>query len=67
MTTKARKMGAENEKTKKMIEGSVFIHFLNQKLEETHKVVFTGNYKLQLLYLQLVKQQPVFTSPRELA
>ena len=47
-------MGADSltDKTKKIVENSVFIAYLNQRLEVTHTKVFTYNYTHQLLHYQ---------------
>ena len=49
-------MGVDTEKTKKIVENSVFIHSLNQAMESLHSQLFTFYYKHQLLYLHFVVQ-----------
>lgn len=58
-------MGVDTEKTKKIVENSVFITSLNQAMESLHSQLFTFYYKHQLLYLHFVVQQPMFKAARE--
>jgi hypothetical protein len=51
---KIKELKVENEKTKKIIENSMFITYLNNKLEMNHQKVFTLFYKLQLLNYHFV-------------
>lgn len=62
---KIKSMGVDTEKTKKIVENSVFIHSLNQSMEALHSQLFTFYYKHQLLYLHFVVQQPMFKAARE--
>jgi hypothetical protein len=49
-------MGVDTEKTKKIVENSVFITSLNAAMENLHQQLFTYYYKHQLLYLHFVVQ-----------
>lgn len=62
---KIKSMGVDTEKTKKIVENSVFIHSLNALMETQHQQLFTYYYKHQLLYLHFVVQQPLFKAARE--
>ena len=53
------------DKTKKIVENSVFIGYLNSRLEGTHSKIFTYNYAHQLLYYNFKVQQPFFKAARE--
>jgi hypothetical protein len=55
-SSKIKSLGVDAEKTKKIVESSVFVSFLNTLMESTHQQVFTYNYKHQLLYLHFVVQ-----------
>jgi len=46
-------MGTDSitDKTRKIVENSVFIGYLNARLETTHQKIFTFNYSHQRLYL----------------
>ena len=63
--TKIRALGVDTEKTKKIVENSVFITSLNLNLETAHSQIFTLQYKHQLLYLHFVVSQPLFKAARE--
>lgn len=58
-------MGVDSEKTKKIIENSVFISTLNAMMEGTHSAIFTYYFKHQLLYLNFVVSQPPFKAAKE--
>ena len=62
---KIKSMGVDTEKTKKIVENSVFIQSLNAAMENLHQQLFTYYYKHQLLYLHFVVQQPLFKAARE--
>ena len=62
---KIKTMGVDSEKTKKIVENSVFINTLNQAMESLHQQLFTFYYKHQLLYLHFVAQNPLFKAARE--
>lgn len=62
---KIKSMGVDTEKTKKIVENSVFIQSLNAAMENLHQNLFTFYYKHQLLYLHFVVQQPLFKAARE--
>jgi hypothetical protein len=47
-------MGVDTEKTKKIVENSVFIQSLNQYMETVHQTLFTMYYKHRLLYINFV-------------
>lgn len=53
---KIKSMGVDTEKTKKIVENSVFIASLNAAMEALHTQLFTQYYKHQLLYLHFVVQ-----------
>ncbi len=42
---KIKSMGVDSEKTKKIIENSVFISTLNSLMESTHSTIFTYYFK----------------------
>jgi len=46
---KIKELKIENEKTKKIIENSMFVDYLNNKLEVRHQEIFNYWYKLQIL------------------
>ena len=58
-------MGVENEKTKKIISNSIFVQYLNDRLETTHEGVFTYYYKLQLLYYHFITQGQSYFKPKD--
>jgi hypothetical protein len=62
---KIKTMGVDTEKTKKIVENSVFIQQLNGMMEALHQQLFTQYYKHQLLYLHFVVQNPLFKAARE--
>lgn len=62
---KIKDLKIENDKTKKIIENSMFISFLNNKLEMTHQMVFTQFYKVQMLYYQFITQETFFKAARD--
>jgi len=64
-TNKIKTMGVDSEKTKKIVENSVFINSLNQAMENLHQQLFTFYYKHQLLYLHFVASNPLFKAARE--
>lgn len=43
-------LNVDSEKTKKIVENSVFINYLNSRMEQTHASIFSYNFKNQLLY-----------------
>jgi cellulase/cellobiase CelA1 len=51
---KIKATGIETEKTKKIVENSVFITSLNQYLDTEHTKIFSWYYKNQILYLQFI-------------
>ena len=48
--SKIKSMGVDTEKTKKIVENSVFISTLNSHMETLHSQIFTCYFKHQLLY-----------------
>ena len=62
---KIKTMGVDSEKTKKIVENSVFINQLNQAMENLHQQLFTFYYKHQLLYMHFVVSNPLFKAARE--
>jgi len=51
---KTRELKIENEKTKKIIENSMFVNYLNNRLEVKHQETFNSWYKLQILFHSFV-------------
>lgn len=47
---KIKEMGVDTEKTKKIVENSVFISTLNQIMETQHSQIFTFYFKHKILY-----------------
>jgi hypothetical protein len=56
---KIKELKVENEKTKKIIENSMFITYLNDKLEVKHQEIFNNWYKLQILCHNFASPQAI--------
>jgi len=54
------------EKTKRIVENSVFIEDLNKGMEKRHEEVFKEYFKIQLLNYTFVSSQQFFRSAEEL-
>ena len=50
VSKKITALGVDTEKTKRTIEQSIFINYLNSRLESTHLQIFACHYKNQSLY-----------------
>ena len=59
---KVKQSGIESEKAKKLIESSVFIHYLAQRLDDKHKAYFKILYIHEQLYRVYIRQPATFKS-----
>ena len=59
---KVKQHGIESEKAKKLVEGSVFISYIIQRLDEKHKAFFKLLYMHEQLYRVFIRQPVTFKS-----
>ena len=62
---KIKQLKVDTDKTKKIVENSTFIQFLNSKLEKTHTQLFTFYYRHQLMYYHFVSSQAFYKTARD--